>query len=182
MTKRLTKVAWIRHGLASLSEEGPDAINVGRLATGLDVSRGSFYWHFADIADYRSALLDAWEKSMTDAVIFQLKDESGADRLSLLLKQAFEADRKLEMALRSWAANDSKVARVVGKVDQRRISYIATLLIESGVAEDVANSRSTFTYWAYLGQSLATLESHKSISLHAIEDLAALIESQGSQR
>jgi len=31
------------------------------MATKLKVSRGSFYWHFRDIADFRAQLLRRWQ-------------------------------------------------------------------------------------------------------------------------
>src|ERR1700731_1432717 len=57
MNDRLTKSDWIRHGLRTLAKDGPNALKVGPMSTKLKVSRGSFYWHFRDIADFRSQLL-----------------------------------------------------------------------------------------------------------------------------
>ena len=54
MSDRLTKSDWIDHGLRTLANDGPNALKVGPMATTLKVSRGSFYWHFRDIADFRS--------------------------------------------------------------------------------------------------------------------------------
>src|SRR5271166_2476814 len=53
MNDRLTKEDWIRHGLRTLANEGAHALKVGPMATKLKVSRGSFYWHFRDIPDFR---------------------------------------------------------------------------------------------------------------------------------
>jgi hypothetical protein len=46
MKNRLTKSDWIKHGLRTLAEEGAGALKVGPMATKLEVSRGSFYWHY----------------------------------------------------------------------------------------------------------------------------------------
>ena len=34
--------------------------DVDRLCEQLDVTKGSFYWHFADLPAYRAALIEAW--------------------------------------------------------------------------------------------------------------------------
>ena len=58
---RLTRSAWLDHGLRILARQGAEALKVGALATGLQVSRGSFYWHFKDISDFRLQLLHRWQ-------------------------------------------------------------------------------------------------------------------------
>ena len=50
---RATRLAvddWIQAGYKVLAEEGIKSLKVGRLCTRLGVTKGSFYWHFADIA------------------------------------------------------------------------------------------------------------------------------------
>ena len=49
---RLTKLDWIERGLSTLASDGAHALKVGPMATQLKVSRGSFYWHFRDVADF----------------------------------------------------------------------------------------------------------------------------------
>ena len=69
MDDRLTKSDWIDHGLRTLASDGANALKVGPMAATLKVSRGSFYWHFRDIADFRSQVLRSWQERMTDQVI-----------------------------------------------------------------------------------------------------------------
>ena len=54
MDVRLTKQDWINSGLRTLATEGASALKVGAMAAALGVSRGSFYWHFKDFADFRA--------------------------------------------------------------------------------------------------------------------------------
>lgn len=89
-TDRLTRQDWIRHGLRTLARSGAQALKVGALAQGLDVSRGSFYWHFRDIADYRQQLLENWRERATEGVIRDIDDSIvGAARLIYLMKLLF---------------------------------------------------------------------------------------------
>ena len=73
MTKRLTPQAWIDFALAVLAREGFEALKADVLARKLRVSRGSFYWHFRDIAAFRTQLLQAWQEEATDRVIRDLE-------------------------------------------------------------------------------------------------------------
>jgi len=114
MNDRLTKDDWIAHGLQTLAHDGANALKAGPMAEKLKVSRGSFYWHFRDIADFRAQLLRAWAERSTDRVIRDLDARKAEpDRLKQLMKRAFAAKRDLDRAIRSWAAEDEDVAKVV---------------------------------------------------------------------
>jgi len=174
---RLTKSDWIEHGLRTLAGAGANALKVGPMATRLKVSRGSFYWHFGDIADFRSQLLQCWQERATERVIRDLeaaKAEPG--RLRHLVRRAFVTKRSLERAIRSWAAEDKDVAAAVAAVDARRISYIAKMLVAAGVENRRALPRAVFMYWAYLGQPIVMDPCHASISASALDDISDLFE------
>jgi AcrR family transcriptional regulator len=133
MHDRLTKSDWIRHGLRTLAKDGPNALKVGPMSTKLKVSRGSFYWHFRDIADFRSQLLRSWQERSTDQVIQDLDArEAEPDRLKHLMRRAFGGTRNLDRAIRSWAAEDEDVARIVASVDGRRVARIRKIAGRGG--------------------------------------------------
>ena len=177
MTERLTKTDWIRHGLRVLASEGQGALKVGPMATTLKVSRGSFYWHFKDMADFEAQILSRWQEATTEEVIRQLETgKPGPERLKHLMQRAFGETRKLDRAIRGWAANDGTVAAIVASVDSRRVDYIAGLLAASGVAESQARSRATFMYWAYLGQATVMEARHATLTAAAMDDISGLFE------
>ncbi len=176
MYDRLTKSDWIDHGLRTLAKDGPNALKVGPMATALNVSRGSFYWHFRDIGDFRSQILRSWQERMTDQIIRKIADKAGPERLRQLMRRAFVEQPHLDRAIRSWAAEDEAVAAVVASVDASRVAYIAKLLVAAGVGSRRALSRAAFMYWAYLGQALVLGPSHASVSASAIDDISDLFE------
>ncbi len=177
MNDRLTKSDWIEHGLRTLASDGANALKVGPMATGLRVSRGSFYWHFQDIADFRSQVLRSWQERTTDQVIQELESEKAEpERLKHLMKRAFNMKRSLDRAMRSWAAEDDDVAKVVASVDARRVAYIAKLLVAAGVESRRALPRAAFMYWAYLGQPIVMDPRHSSITAMAMDDISDLFQ------
>src|SRR3569623_1532900 len=108
---RLTKARWIRHGLRTLADQGAQGLKVGPMAAGLKVSRGSIYWHFKDIGDFRAQLLATWRERTTERVIRDLEaDRDRPGRLATLLRRALSVRRPLDRAVRGWAAQDSEVA------------------------------------------------------------------------
>ena len=177
MDDRLTKSDWIGHGLRTLARDGANALKVGPMATQLKVSRGSFYWHFRDIADFRSQVLQGWQERTTEQVIRDLEaGKAEPDRLKHLMRRAFVTKRSLERAIRSWAADDKDVAATVAAVDTRRVSYIAKMLVAAGVESKQALHRAAFIYWAYLGQAIVMDPRHSSIAQSAIDDIGDLFE------
>ncbi len=177
MTDRLSKADWIAHGLKTLARDGANALKVGPLATALKVSRGSFYWHFRDIADFRDQLLQRWQEHSTDQVIQSLDARRGEPGLLReLMQSAFTSGRRLDRAIRSWAAEDHAVATIVATVDAKRISRIAALLVEAGVRQEHANHRAAFVYWAYLGQAAVMDRRSAALPSDALDRIAALFE------
>lgn len=173
---RLTKSDWLDQGLRTLAGGGAGALKVGPMAEKLNVSRGSFYWHFADIADFKSALLQSWQERMTDQVIRDVAGKDEPDRLKFLLQRGFTAKSRLDRAIRTWATEDKSVAAIVASVDAERIAYIAKLLVAAGVARKLALARATFLYWAYLGQAIVMDPRHAAIPAPALDDIGALFE------
>ncbi|PZO78721.1 MAG: TetR/AcrR family transcriptional regulator [Mesorhizobium amorphae] len=163
MSERLSRTDWLDHGLRQLETEGRSVLSANAMAASLGVSRGSFYWHFRDVADFRSALLERWRDGATEHVISRLETKKHpADRLRSLLVSAF-GDASLsdhrasaqDRAIRAWAADESEVARVVEEVDRRRVDYMAGILRDAGVSGQTAHERAVFLYWAYLGREAA---------------------------
>lgn len=177
MVHRLTKSAWIKHGLSTLASGGIAEVKVGSMAAALGVSRGSFYWHFADIEAFRTALLDSWQDRTTGSGIRDFAGRPGPDRLRHLMRRAFDGDRALDRAVRYWATQNEAVARLVARNDERRIAHIAELLEAGGVSPRRAEARAIFVYWAYLGRPLVMGGAHGSLTELAIDELTDLFES-----
>ena len=175
MGDRLTKLDWLKHGLRTLADDGSGALKVGPMAAVLNVSRGSFYWHFRDIDDFRTQLLQHWQETSTDQIIDALDARPGdPDRLRDLLHQAFGRQPKLDRAVRSWAAHDKDVASLVAAVDDRRIARVTQLLVDAGVDTTRAAHRALFLYWAFLGQAAVAGQRHTSLPKEALNDIAHL--------
>jgi AcrR family transcriptional regulator len=156
MAARLTADDWINAGLKALARTGFAALKADLLATELGVSRGSFYWHFADIAAFHQAVLTRWRDIAALAIIEDIeRTVARKERLAVLLRRAFLADTSLEIAVRAWGASAPHVQAILAAVDQDRIGYIETLLVDTGLAPAAAHWRALILYSAYLGLALS---------------------------
>lgn len=181
MDARLTRQDWINTGLRTLATDGATALKVGAMATAMGVSRGSFYWHFRDFADFRAILLSTWRDRTVDQVIREFdRDPAEPDRLKRLIKRAFFGKRGLDRAIRIWAADEPDVAAMVAAVDASRVAYMVELLIAAGVESSQARPRAAFIYWAYLGQAIVMDMPSAAIDEVALERIADLFEGQAT--
>jgi AcrR family transcriptional regulator len=152
MADQLSAQDWLDQGLKVLAESGFTALKAEPLAKAMGVSRGSFYWHFADIGVYHAAILSHWREVAAEQVIADIEALSkDRDAVALLLRRAFSTTPALENAVRTWATVDPAAGAAVRAIDQRRLGYIATLLRQTGLSADVARARAQILYWAYIG-------------------------------
>ncbi|SRR5579871_3086485 len=156
MTDQLSANDWLDLGLKILAAQGFSALKAEPLAKAMGVSRGSFYWHFADIGAYHGAILKHWRKVAAEQVIAGL--EAAPDReqpIKLLLRQAFSAQLALEKAVRSWATSDAAARSAVQAIDRRRLGYLVELLRRAGFSAEMAKARAQILYWAFVGYALS---------------------------
>ena len=73
MSDQLSAQDWLDRGLKALAAKGAGALKAELLAKSMGVSRGSFYWHFADIAAFRTAILAHWREVSAERVIADLE-------------------------------------------------------------------------------------------------------------
>jgi AcrR family transcriptional regulator len=152
MLKKLSADDWVNAGLKALQRDGFTALRADQIAKKLGVSRGSFYWHFADVAAFEQAVMRRWRDVMAERIIRELDGlASPAARLPRLFALAFGTDPALEIAMRAWASSDPRARAAVRAVDKRRLAYIAGMLSDAGVAARHVQPRAQITYWNYLG-------------------------------
>ncbi len=157
MTKpRLTRARWIQEGLAALRDEGPVGLAAEKLARRLSVSRGSFYWHFDSAADFEAAVLGEWEERWTEAFIQQVEAAGGdsRDRLSLLVLATSREDASLYSAAKQMARRRPELREMLMRVDERRLTFVAELLVAAGISREEALLRARIVYAWAMGQML----------------------------
>ncbi|MGL9618912.1 TetR/AcrR family transcriptional regulator [Bradyrhizobium sp. U531] len=156
MDDRHSRQSWLEAGLSQLAARGADGLSIVAVARELGVTKGSFYWHFRDLKDYRGALLQQWEAQYTQLAIERMEADGGSalDKLRRMLSLPAAGAERLGLALRSWALSDKEVARTLKRVDARRTAYLAGLYTQLGLDAARARTLAQFTYHALNGRFL----------------------------
>src|ERR1700679_4240319 len=156
MADQLSAKDWLDQGLKTLAKSGFTALKAEPLAKAMGVSRGSFYWHFADIGAYHAAILRHWREVAAEQIIANLEAASKDENpLLLLLRRTFSSKPALENAVRTWATIDPVARTAVQATDRRRLGYVESLFERSVFSPEVARARAQIFYWAFLGFALS---------------------------
>jgi AcrR family transcriptional regulator len=178
MNDQLSARDWLDQGLKTLARNGFTALKAEPLAKAMGVSRGSFYWHFADIGAFHAAILAQWRDVAAEQIIANVEAASKDENpLALLLRRVFGERLTLERAVRTWATVDPAARAAVQAIDQRRLSYVESLLKQSGVADDVARARAQILYWAFLGFALSDQPLPKARQQAVLDELLRMATS-----
>ena len=126
---RTPRSTWIEAGLRALAAGGPDAVRIEPLAKTLGVTRGGFYWHFADRRALLDAMLDTWERATIDDVIDRVEGQGGDPEAKLrrLFGLASSGVVAVDLAVRDWARREQAVAERLRRIDNRRMDYLRSL-------------------------------------------------------
>jgi AcrR family transcriptional regulator len=175
MTDQLSAQDWLDQGLRTLATRGFSALKAEPLAKAMGVSRGSFYWHFADIDAFHAAILKAWREIAAEAIISDIEAASaGDDPLAILLRRVFSEKLGLERAVRNWAAFNAAARVAVQAIDRRRLDYVEGLMRTRGVTPEMAQARAQILYWAFLGYALSDRPLPRAHREAAIEELVRI--------
>lgn len=185
--KQLTPDDWIKAATAILVDKSVDAVRVEILAKELNITRGSFYYHFKDRDDLLRRLLTQWRDKATDQIIdrFERRNIKPRELLRDLLMLPFHGEAAttaaaVELAIRGWARRDEMARQFVDEVDSKRLSYIAQCF--SALGFDISEARMrAFTLYSYqISESLLSrqgTEKQKEERRGFIEEL--LLKSEG---
>jgi AcrR family transcriptional regulator len=172
--------AWIAAALEALAQGGVDAVRVEPLAKALAVTKGSFYWHFAD----RRALIDATLLHWSEGRIAAIREQTAQSTdpglalrrlIDLYTRRSNARGLGIELAIRALARNDAGAASAVQAVDAERLRHVASLFAQIGYGSREAEARAVTVYAYLFGLSLLDPKSVKAADMTlAVDALLAL--------
>jgi AcrR family transcriptional regulator len=160
---KLTRDDWLDAAFGAVVEGGFDAVRVLTLAQRLGVTRGSFYWHFADHAALVDALLQLWrERELQAERQFRadVSDDPRADLERLLQAALAHAgadleNMRFELALRGLGRRDAKVAAMLAEIDGLRMALFVDMFKRLGQAAKNAGDLASLFYLCIVGSRQA---------------------------
>lgn len=149
----LTVSAWAEAALEVIADTGVETVAVEPLARRLGVTKGSFYWHFANRQALIQAALEQWERRETDEVLARAAQEQDPrKRLARLFREADGSQRagRLYLAL-AGAMENRQIQTVVRRVVDHRLDFLRECYAALGLSAGEARRRATLAYSVFLG-------------------------------
>jgi AcrR family transcriptional regulator len=162
----LSRSDWIAAARALLIAGGIEHVRIERLSEALNVTRGGFYWLFKSRNDLLNELLQHWERTNTRPFEEILDIEGGGvDELNALFDiwlDEKDYSPAYDSAVRDWARVSEKTARIVKRVDARRIDLFKSIFLNLGIPEDEAMVRARVAYYHQVGYYILGLGETRS--------------------
>lgn len=150
---RLAAVDWEEAALGVLAERGVAAVAVEALARQLGVTKGSFYWHFANRDALLHAALERWEQGDDREVIQQVEAiDNPRERVRELVRQV--SQKRLSHAVLAAllrAIDEPLIRPVLERVSQRRLDFVTEAFRKAGFGPLAAANRARLVWSAYVG-------------------------------
>jgi len=140
---QLSKEDWLMAAL-KMCEAGIDKVKVAPLAAEMGVTTGSFYWHFKNRRELLDALLEFWEREMTDAAIAAAREFSGppAERIFFIMEMVMTHSlARYDLAIWHWAQADINANRLFKRALKKRFTFAAWMFAEAGFSKEQAEIR-----------------------------------------
>lgn len=153
---RLTADDWAQAALDVLATGGIGAVDINGVCAHAGVTRGSFYWHFADVAALHAAMAERWCAQTRAALeaLAELDRLPASERLhTMTLRLVDDSNWGVERALREWARTEPRVAEVLAEGDRFVLSLVEGALLE--LRGDPAEARVLAGLLVYAGIGFA---------------------------
>jgi AcrR family transcriptional regulator len=141
--------AWTDAAVAALADGGVQAVRVEAIARRIGVTKGSFYWHFADRPALLEAVLARWEQGAHAVLDAAARLGAPEQRVALLFRELARPSTGLSDAeLFAWARRDRAVAERVSEIERARIVFLKEQLVQMGASLGDAHRRAEAGYLA----------------------------------
>ncbi|HVF34730.1 MAG TPA: helix-turn-helix domain-containing protein [Candidatus Saccharimonadia bacterium] len=150
---RLSAADWEQAALDLIAEQGLAAVAVEPLARRLNVTKGSFYWHFASRDALIEAALKRWEQADVEGLMRHVDPiEDPRERLTqLFLRTSHEMRTHVIYSALLNTLDHPAVQPVMQRLSLRRINYLAVAYRALGLSRREAMHRARLAYSAYVG-------------------------------
>jgi AcrR family transcriptional regulator len=166
-----------------LIESGVESVKVMSLATELNMSRTSFYWHFSDRNALLDALIERWKTHNTGNLIAQT--ELYAETITEAVLNLFDCwidpqlfDARMDFAIRNWAHHSSKLKQILELTDAERIDAIRAMFSRFEFSREQADVRAHTVYYTQVGYISMMVDESKA---ERLKHMPAYVENFAGQ-
>ena len=145
-TGRRSREDFINAALELLAETGSvKALTIDALCEALQVSKGSFYWHFKNRQALISALVDAWSGVFHESIhqrIEQASNHNPRDTFQSTIQFWLSGNfMRMDAVMRDWARQEPAVAEAVARADRLLMDFLCEQFRALGHSDTEAHRR-----------------------------------------
>ncbi|SIS90855.1 TetR/AcrR family transcriptional regulator [Neptunomonas antarctica] len=166
---------WLDAAYNLLVESGVASVKVMPLAKALNLSRTSFYWHFADRDALLDALIKRWERQNTGQLVAQT--ERYAQTINEAVLNLFDCwinpqlfDARMDFAIRNWAQQTPALKTLMEQNDRQRLTAIGEMFSRFGFTPQQSETRARTAYYTQVGYISMMVEEPMAERLKRIPD------------
>lgn len=150
---RLSKEDWINAALEYLSEKGSVGISVVKIAERLQVTRGSFYYHFKNLNDMIDEMVQRWEETIIDKGFNEARTQSASadEEVRNLIDFVSRLTDKQDLMFRQWAPHNEHVRQHMERLDQKRLGIMTEVFQRLARNEEKGASFAKIAFYGYIG-------------------------------
>lgn len=152
--RRLDRSNWLDAALDALFRDGIEGVRIDSLATGLGVTKGSFYHHFRDRRELLAGMVERWRATQEGylTILQETAPEDPRERLEVVIDFTVRKDSRHDIAIRAWARNNPQAKAALQAIDQARIALIEGMFKDLGFRGDEARLRGRMLYFYQVGE------------------------------
>ena len=158
--KHFDRDVWLRKALDVLFSHGIGQVKVEILARELNVTKGSFYWHFKNREELLHSMVDWWRNNQL-AFINNIDQQALNDAQSLIKAvinfTQHTNDSSHDVAMREFARFDDYASTAISEVDQLRLDYLTKLFQAANFDTAEASLRARALYFYQVGEYTTSL-------------------------
>lgn len=163
---RLSREDWVAAALHIFAWKGIDAVRVEPLAQSLNVTKGSFYWHFKNRKELHEAIIQHWSERCTQALTESITKSTDIIDVVLNVFCMWMRDEpfspRLDAGMRDWARRSDAVKAAVEQADVDRTKTIEQAFVAAGYAADAARIRARALYFIQIGYYEANIKESRA--------------------
>ncbi len=143
---RLSERDFINEAFDIIAETGSyDGLTIDNLCSRLNVSKGSFYWHFKGRAGLIDAVVGAWSGRLHENIYSDIEAQTSGkpDQGIAGIIEVWSNSNisQIDRVMRNWASKDDKVQQAVANADQLLLNYLKEKFKAVGLTEREAYRR-----------------------------------------
>lgn len=162
-------------GLKLLETESVQQLTIDSLCRKLKVTKGSFYHHFKNRADFLERMLKHWVEGWTVSRMDEFGSEGTAqERYNRIIDAAVHYPMNVEISIRAWAQRDELAQMYLRQVDSMRIKYLQDIFTEACGDPQRGEMLAKVDYMLFVGSRMIS----PPIMGEEVRDIAKMVQKE----